>query len=213
MDGPLGGFALAGVLEGARRGGAVVSTARAAPRQPAPAARARRTELRNTRAGKRSRADSRSARSTGRAAPLPRPIPARVAIAHARRRRPQRVRASRRTAEREPKDLQGYWAGRFKELKWLYSHGCTIAEHFGDALHYLRGIIAHADDGVGAHPCSVVNHAIERATAAKLIKCTVCYKYGRPDTARCNVFPSRRTIQHNAYHHRYSQRASRRGRM
>jgi hypothetical protein len=127
MDGPLGGFALAGVLEGARRGGAVVSTARgcAAPARgprrahvgqsralPAGQAQPRSLRCRRvlTRAprGRRSPRSQtcasnsarsnvaaprwsarcsmhrRSARSTDREPPLPRPIPARVVVAHAR---------------------------------------------------------------------------------------------------------------------------------
>jgi hypothetical protein len=32
----------------------------------------------------------------------------------------------------------------------LHLDGRSIGEHFGDALHHFRGVIAHSDDGVGA---------------------------------------------------------------
>ena len=32
----------------------------------------------------------------------------------------------------------------------LYLDGRAVGEHFGDALHHFRGVIAHSDDGVGS---------------------------------------------------------------
>ena len=40
----------------------------------------------------------------------------------------------------------------------LHLHGGAVGQHFRDALHDFRGVVAHRDDGVGAVFGGVLHH-------------------------------------------------------
>src|SRR5579871_3085567 len=51
---------------------------------------------------------------------------------------------------------------RTKEL-FLPSHnGGSVTKNFRYALHHFRGVVAHADDAIGAHCGRMLRHALER---------------------------------------------------
>ena len=43
----------------------------------------------------------------------------------------------------------------------LHPHRRAIGQHFGDPVHDLVGVVAHADDGVGAALLPMLAHQVE----------------------------------------------------
>src|SRR5215510_16489615 len=57
-----------------------------------------------------------------------------------------------------------------RPLERLDDHGRSISQHFGDAVHYLVGVVAGADDGVRPDLGSVLDHDFKGLAARLLTK-------------------------------------------
>lgn len=50
----------------------------------------------------------------------------------------------------------------------LHMHGRAVSKYFGDALHHFRGVVTHANHGVGAILGSVSQKKLEGLLARSL---------------------------------------------
>src|SRR5579859_4843616 len=84
----------------------------------------------------------------------------------------------------------------------FHVNGCAVAEDLGNARGDFRGVVANADNGVGAEGPGVSEHEVKRVLTGALTQARIERNVAAEDTldARAKVADDRARADNNAAH-------------